>query len=365
MSTRTVELGYAAGWKLARTLPERVVRAGFAAAADVAVRRRTPAVQRLAANLRRVVGPDLPQRELDALVRAGMRSYARYWVEVFRLPTWSRAEVLRRFRLDGEDVLEEAVSAGNGVVVALPHAGNWDAAGAWAAAKGWMLTTVAERLRPEGLFERFVRFRERLGMQIIPLRGGTRPPLELLEECLGKGHIVALLADRDLSARGIPVRFFGGLTRMPAGPAILALRTGAPLFVVEMWYERDCARGRLHGPLPLPAEGALDQRVRTLTQQIADGLAAGIAAHPQDWHMLQRLWLSEDADGPDARGPDTRQREPDRVAAGDGPVPDGGDGAGTGAHRAPTGDDPTRTGGDRYPTGGRSAAGDGRGPGGA
>lgn len=307
MSTRMVELGYAAGWKLARTLPERVVRAAFAAAADGAVRRRTPAVRRLAANLRRVVGPDVPPRDLDALVRAGMRSYARYWVEVFRLPTWSRAEILRRFRLDGAELLEEAVNSGTGAVVALPHAGNWDAAGAWVTANGWSLTTVAERLRPEGLFERFLRFRQRLGMQVIPLRGGTRPPLELLEECLGKAHIVPLLADRDLSARGIPVRFFGGLTRMPAGPAILALRTGAPLYVVEMWYEPDCARGRLHGPLPLPAEGALDQRVRTLTQQIADGLAAGIAAHPQDWHMLQRLWLSDE---------DTNRWDGDRAAAG-------------------------------------------------
>jgi lauroyl/myristoyl acyltransferase len=285
------ERGYAAGWRLVRTLPEPVGRAAFRAAADAAYRRRGPAVRRLAANLRRVVGPDLPDPELDELVRAGLRSYARYWLEAFRLPSQSHEQRLRRFRLGGHEMLAAAVAAGTGAIVALPHAGNWDAAGAWAVAKGWPLTTVAERLRPEGLYERFVAFRESLGIRIIPLNGGERPPLELLEGALGKAHVVPLLADRDLSARGIEVEFFGGRTRMPAGPAILALRTGAPLFVVSMWYESDAACGKLHGPLPLPAEGPLDQRVRALTQQIADRLAEGIAANPADWHMLQRLWL--------------------------------------------------------------------------
>jgi len=288
---RWVARGYAAGWRLVRTLPEPVGRAAFRTAADAAYRRRGPAVRRLTANLRRVVGPDLPQPALDELVRAGLRSYARYWLEAFRLPSQSHEQRLRRFRLDGHEMLEAAVEAGTGAVVALPHAGNWDAAGAWVVANGWPLTTVAERLRPESLYERFVAFREGLGMRIVPLNGGERPPLDLLEEALGKAHVVPLLADRDLSARGIEVAFFGGRTRMPAGPAILALRTGAPLFVVSMWYEPDAACGKLHGPLPLPTDGPLDQRVRVLTQQIADRLAEGIAASPVDWHMLQKLWL--------------------------------------------------------------------------
>lgn len=293
MSGRLVEFGYAAGWRLVRTLPEPAARTFFRAAADAAYRRHGPAVRRLAANLRQVVGPELPEPDLQELVRAGMRSYARYWMEAFRLPSWSREQILRRFHLAGEQMLAEAVAQGTGAVVALPHAGNWDAAGAWVAARGWPLTTVAERLRPEGLYERFLRFREGLGMQIIPLKGGQRPPLETLEQCLASGHVVPLLADRDLSARGVEVSFFGAATRMPPGPALLALRTGAPLFVVEMWYEPDAAHGRLHGPLPLPSAGSLEERTRVLTQQIADQLAVGIAAHPQDWHMLQRLWLAE------------------------------------------------------------------------
>lgn len=297
-SDRLVELGYAAGWRLVRTLPEWVGRALFRAAAEAAYLRRGPAVRRLAGNLRRVVGPGTPDPQHAALVRAALRSYARYWLEAFRMPALAPEQLRSRFRLAGEEMLAAAVEAGTGAVVALPHAGNWDAAGAWAAAKGWPLTTVAERLRPEAVYERFLAFRERLGMRIIPLRGGERPPLELLEESLRRGHVVPLLADRDLSARGIEVEFFGGRTRIPAGPAILALRTGAPLYVVEMWYERDAACGRLHGPLPLPTEGTTDQRVRVLTQQVADRLAAGIAAHPADWHMLQRLWLDTSAREP-------------------------------------------------------------------
>lgn len=302
MSGRLVELGYAAGWRLVRGMPAPVARAAFRVAADVAYLRRGPAVRRLDANLRRVVGEQLTDGQLDKLVRDGVRSYARYWLEAFRLPSLTREQIRASFRLENEDLLVAAIEAGKGVVVALPHAGNWDAAGAWAAANGWPLTTVAERLRPEGLYERFVAYRQRLGMRIIPLRGGERPPLETLEDCLRRGHVVPLLADRDLSSRGIDVTFFGGRSRMPPGPAILALRTGAPLFAVSMWYEPDAACARLHGPLPPPTEGPLDQRVRALTQQVADRLAEGIAAHPSDWHMLQRVWLGPSPD--DARPAD-------------------------------------------------------------
>ncbi|MPZ28241.1 MAG: phosphatidylinositol mannoside acyltransferase [Micromonosporaceae bacterium] len=309
-SGRLVELGYAAGWRLTRALPERVARAGFRAAADTAYRRGGPAVRRLAANLRRVVGPELPEPELQRLVRAGLRSYARYWMEAFRLPGRTPEQLRTGFRMAHGHLLGEAVAAGTGAVVALPHAGNWDAAGAWGVASGWPITTVAERLRPERLYERFVAYRESLGIRIIPQRGGERPPLEVLADSLGHSHIVPLLADRDLSTRGIEVRFFGGRTRMPAGPAILALRTGAPLFVASMWYEPDGPHGHLHGPLePPPAAGPMDQRVREFTQQIADQLAAGIAAHPADWHMLQRLWL--DPTGLGEADPDRERPTPE------------------------------------------------------
>ncbi|MFD6264933.1 phosphatidylinositol mannoside acyltransferase [Micromonospora chalcea] len=292
------EAGFVAGWRLIRALPRPVAAAAFRAGADRAHRKDGGGTRRLRANLRRVVGPELPDAELDALVRAGLRSYARYWMEAFRLPGLSRAEILAGFRLDGQEMLAADVAAGRGAVVALPHAGNWDAAGAWVAATGWPMTTVAERL-PKGVYERFVMFREGLGMEILPNTGGPRPAFDVLVDRLRAGYVVPLLADRDLSARGVEVDFFGARTRMPAGPALLAIRTGAPLYVASMWYEPDAACASLEGPLPLPDPDSapLDARVRVVTQRIADGLAAGIARHPQDWHMLQRMWLDQGRDG--------------------------------------------------------------------
>jgi KDO2-lipid IV(A) lauroyltransferase len=291
--TSLAGLGYAAGFRVVRTLPRRVTWPLFAAGADFAARRRGKGTTRLAGNLRRVVGPDLPDAEFDALLRRALRSYARYWLEAFRLPSLRHEEILSGFRLGGWEMLRDNVAAGVGSIVALPHGGNWDAAGAWVAANGWPITTVAERLRPEEVYERFLAFRRGLGMEIIPLTGGDRAVIDLLDQRLRAGVVVPLLADRDLSARGVEVDFFGGRTRMPAGPAILAVRTGAPLYVSEMWYEPDAPVGRLHGPLPVPAEGAFGVRVRRLTQQMADAFQTSIAAHPVDWHMLQRLWLDE------------------------------------------------------------------------
>ncbi|XTZ17954.1 phosphatidylinositol mannoside acyltransferase [Micromonospora echinospora] len=313
------ELGYVAGWRLVRALPGPVAAAIFRAGADRAHRAGGAGTARLAANLRRVVGPDLPDAELDELVRQGLRSYARYWLEAFRLPSLSHEQILAGFRLThGHDLLAADVAAGRGAVVALPHAGNWDAAGAWVAAQGWPITTVAERLRPEAVYERFLAFRRGLGMEILPTHGGERPPFEILVERLGAGHVVPLLADRDLSARGVEVTFFGGRTRMPAGPALLALRTGAPLYVASMWYEPDASCASIEGPLELPDpdSGPLDQRARLLTQRIADGLAAGIARHPEDWHMLQRMWLDQDGPG----NPSPRPRRESRPPAASGPV---------------------------------------------
>ncbi|BCB74198.1 phosphatidylinositol mannoside acyltransferase [Phytohabitans flavus] len=289
------ELGYAAGWRVVRAVPRPVAAAVFRAGADWAARKRGKGTTRLADNLRRVVGPDVPEGELDDLVRRGLRSYARYWMEAFQLPSRSKAQVLDDFALDGDDWLGADVESGRGAVIALPHAGNWDAAGAWVAAKGWPIATVAERLKPEALYQRFLAYRRGLGMEIIPTDGGERPPFDELVERLGKGYVVPLLADRDLSARGVEVTFFGGRARMPAGPALLALRTGAPLYTVTMWYEAERARGALARIEPPTDDGPLDKRVRALTQKVADGLAAGIAKHPEDWHMLQRLWLDSPA----------------------------------------------------------------------
>jgi len=290
------ELGYAAGWRLTRMLPLPAARALFNAGADRAAKANGPSTQRLRRNLRTVVGPGMPEAELDELVRAGLRSYARYWMEAFRLPSQSRESFRTNFNLVNADEFHRVLGEGKGAILALPHMANWDAAAAWAVSHDWRLVTVAERLKPEGLFDRFVAYREKLGMEVLPLTGGQRPPLDVLAEKATEGYAVALLADRDLSARGVEVRFFGGRTRMPAGPAILALRTGAPLYAAELWFTPTGSLGRIHRiTMPDPSEGNLDVRVKMTTQRLADAFERGIAEHPQDWHMLQRLWLDQNA----------------------------------------------------------------------
>jgi KDO2-lipid IV(A) lauroyltransferase len=282
LTGRLVDSAYAAGWSLVRALPEPVAQRLFRAGADLAARRGGPAVDRLRANLARVA----PGRDPDLLVRDGLRSYARYWCEVFRLPVTSAERISSGMHLDDpQDRLRSAVDAGHGVVLALPHSGNWDHAGAWLVGLGVPFTTVAERLRPEQLYDRFVAFREGLGMEVLPLTGGV-PPFEVLAERLRAGGTLCLLADRDLSARGVPVEFFGAATRMPAGPAALALRTGAALLPVTLCFEPDGWGAVIH-PRVEPTD------VARMTQEVADAFARGIAAHPADWHMLQRLWLDD------------------------------------------------------------------------
>ncbi len=292
MKDRLTDLGYAAGWRVVRALPRPAAEAVFNAAADRAARGNGPSTQRLRRNLRQVVGPDMPEVALDELVRQGLRSYGRYWMEAFRLPSMSKQQMIDALEFPGQDEFHAAMAAGRGVVLALPHLANWDTAGAWVAAQGYRMITVAERLKPESLFDRFVAYREKLGMEVVPLTGGQKPPLDVMGDRLAQGWAVALLADRDLAARGGEVTFFGGRTRMPPGPALLAIRSGAPLFAADLWFSpgrTNAAMRRIE--LPDPAEGDLAMRVKLVTQRLADAFAIGIAAHPQDWHMLQKMWL--------------------------------------------------------------------------
>ncbi|MCX4684544.1 phosphatidylinositol mannoside acyltransferase [Kitasatospora purpeofusca] len=289
---RLVYSAYASGWAVLRHLPEPAARALFDRLADSAWRRRGKRVLQLEANLLRVC-PDADEARLRELSRAGMRSYMRYWQESFRLPVWGRARVLRDVRVDGFEGLREVLESGRGAVVALPHMGNWDLAGAWVASLGYPFTTVAERLEPERLFDRFVAFRESLGMEVLALTGGSVNVVGTLARRLRAGKLVCLVGDRDLSEAGIGVSFFGEATRMPAGPAALAQRTGAALMPVSLWYEGRILRGRIHPEVPVPAEGDRAEKTRAMTQAMADVWEDAIRAHPEDWHMLQRFWLAD------------------------------------------------------------------------
>jgi lauroyl/myristoyl acyltransferase len=300
---------YAVAWGVVRRLPERVAYRLFDLIADLVWRSRRGPVPRLEANLRRA-RPGTSYDELRTLSRAGLRSYLRYWCDAFRLPDWSRDRVVASVRVENEHYLRDTLGGGRGMVAALMHMGNWDHAGAWASVTGAPVVTVAERLRPERLYARFLAYREGLGMEILPLTGGEGDLLDTLSRRLREGRLVPLLADRDLRASGILVELLGEPTRMPPGPAMLALRTGAALHPVSIWYEPAGSRRhrlviRFHDEVLAPADGRTREKVTAMTQEVASVFGAAITAHPEDWHMLQPLWLGDLAERP-RKDPATR-----------------------------------------------------------
>ncbi|MHB1593901.1 MAG: phosphatidylinositol mannoside acyltransferase [Streptosporangiaceae bacterium] len=294
LKSRLTAAGYGLGWSVLCRVPETWSAAAFQRAADLAWRRQGPRVRVLEGNLRRVLGPDAPGAELRAVSRAAMRSYARYWLEVFRLPVMDRDAMIARTDAEGEiDTLFAHLAAGRGVVAALPHMGNWDQAGAWVVAKGaGSFSTVMERLEPEDLYERFVGFRESLGMEVLPATGGDSP-FGVLARRLRAGKLVALPCDRDVTGRGIEVDFFGEQTLMMAGPAALAIQTGAALMPVTLWYAGPRWGIHIHEEIPVPADGDRSSKTVAMTQQVAAAFERGIREHPSDWHMLQPVFLSD------------------------------------------------------------------------
>jgi KDO2-lipid IV(A) lauroyltransferase len=281
---RAVDLAFAFAWALVRRLPEPVVTGVFNRIADFVVRRNGRGVQRLRSNLA-VVRPTATPFDLDDLTAAGMRSYLRYWQEAFRLPDWDADRIVGRVRTVNEKLLRDAHDAGRGVICALPHLANYDHAGAWAGQTGMPVSTVAERLRPESLFDRFVAYRKKLGMEVLPLTGSDEHVFGVLADRLRAGGFVCLVADRDLSERGVPVTFFGRQSRMPAGPAALSVRTGAPLIPATLHYDGPELVITFHETIERDGGPA------AMTQRCADAFAQGIEAHPQDWHMLQRIFV--------------------------------------------------------------------------
>jgi KDO2-lipid IV(A) lauroyltransferase len=298
---RLTGAAYTLGWKLVCRVPESWARGAFLFAADIAWRRQGPRVAMLEANLRRVLGPGASGKELRALSRRTMRSYSRYWLEVFRLPVISQERIVAGMRCGGEERLQANLRAGRGVVVALPHMGNYEQAGAWVIARDVKrFTTVAERLKPESLFHRFLAFREGLGMEVLPATGGNSR-FGVLAQRLRGGGLVCLVSDRDVTGGGIEVEFFGEPARMMGGPAALAVQTGAALLPVTLWFDGPGWGAEIHEEIPVPAEGTRREKVAAMTQQVARVYEAGVRAHPEDWHMLQPVF--------------TADLDPDRLAA--------------------------------------------------
>ena len=289
MKDNLAAYAYFAGWRIVRWLPEKIAYQLAYWVADHLTKRNGKNVSRLRSNLRRTK-PDVTSLDLDLLVFNAMRSYMRYWCDTFRFPDWSAERVRETVTVTNEHLLFDAIAAKTGVIVSLPHAGNWDHAGAYFCAQGVHLVTVAERLKPEKLFLKFLQYRQAMGMEVLPLDGRV---IGTLAQRLRQGALVALVADRDLSRTGINVDFFGGPSRMPAGPALLALKTNAPLITAFVSYT-DAGIHIDFKLIILPSAGSDAEKVSEIVQMTAKHFEEGISKHPEDWHMLQRIWTDGD-----------------------------------------------------------------------
>jgi KDO2-lipid IV(A) lauroyltransferase len=284
-----VAQAYFAGWSLIRRAPQGVADSLFESIARRMKKRDGKSVKRLRSNLARVK-PDLSPGELDDLLIRALSSYMRYWKETFRSPDWSRDRILSTVTVSQEHLLLEPITQKRAVVVALPHAGNWDHAGSYFCARGARLVTVAEVLKPRALFEKFLEYRQAIGMEVLPLDSKAFP--ELLKRAQD-GKLIALVADRDLSKSGIDVNFFDGVARMPAGPSIVAIRNNIPLVTAFVSYTSNGIHVDLR-EVSIPDIGDEESRIKATVQLCADNFAAGIAEHPEDWHMMQRIWVDGD-----------------------------------------------------------------------
>lgn len=290
------------GWGTVRRLPAPAAYRLFDAVAVASARRGGKDATRMRANYA-MVRPELGDAELDRLTTAGMRSYLRYWCDAFRLPDRSTDDLIAQVRTDNDQPLRDALAAGTGAVCFLGHLGNWDTVGAWATTQLAPVTTVAERLKPEELYAEFLAYRERLGMTVLPLTGAGSVFGALLRT-VRDGGLVPLLADRDLTDSGVEVDFCGHRAKMATGPAALALATGAPLFPVSVHYEPrpDLRPGpasyrvvlKVHPAAP-PAEGTRREQVQALTQYCADQIGEAVREHTEDWHMMQRVFVTGEA----------------------------------------------------------------------
>ncbi|MEW6060209.1 MAG: phosphatidylinositol mannoside acyltransferase [Actinomycetota bacterium] len=275
--------------RAAMSLPESLGRPVFAAAGWLAFRTLGGVRRTVAANQAQVLGASPDSNLAQTAAREAFELYARYWYDTFRIRTLSHDEMNARTQMKGVEHIDKALDAGHGCIVALPHMGNWDVAGHWLAINGYRIAAVAEELRPRRLFELFLRHRQELGMRILALAKGENVGQQLAR-LLANNWIVALVADRDLSGRGVEVGMFGAMRKLPAGPALLSITTGAPLLVCPAYTLEKGWRVEISEPIEFEPTGEKRNDVTALTRLLARAFERGIAARPVDWHMFQPAW---------------------------------------------------------------------------
>ena len=281
---------YLFAWKLIALLPENSAYKLADYVSDRIYKKNGKGIKRLRGNYGRVM-PEYSGQELEELTKLGMRSYLRYWFDTFRLSKWSKKRIISTTQVIRENLLRDPIQSRQGCIVALPHAGNWDHAAAYFCSTGITLTAVVEKLKPEAIFKKFLAYRESIGIEAISHKEKTIP---ILTERLQAGKLIALVADRDMSRNGIEVNFFGKTSKMPSGPAILAIKTGAPLITAYVGYTPSGIEIIFDETLKPTNSGSEEEQIKIITQSMADNFAKRIKENPVDWHMLQRIWIDEE-----------------------------------------------------------------------
>ena len=281
---------YLFAWKLIALLPENSAYKLADYVSDRIYKKNGKGIKRLRGNYGRVM-PEYSAQKLEELTKLGMRSYLRYWFDTFRLSKWSKNRIISTTQVIRENLLRDPIQSRQGCIVALPHAGNWDHAAAYFCSTGITLTAVVEKLKPEAIFKKFLAYRESIGIEAISHKEKTIP---ILTERLQAGKLIALVADRDMSRNGIEVNFFGKTSKMPSGPAILAIKTGAPLITAYVGYTPSGIEIIFDETLKPTNSGSEEEQIKIITQSMADNFAKRIKENPVDWHMLQRIWIDEE-----------------------------------------------------------------------
>jgi KDO2-lipid IV(A) lauroyltransferase len=281
---------YLFAWKVIGVLPEKWAYKLANFISDQIFKKNGKGIKRLRSNYKRVM-PNISEHELAKLTKDGMRSYLRYWFDTFRLNKWNKSRIIETTFVVRENLLRDPIETKEGCIIALPHAGNWDHAAAYFCSTGIPITAVVEKLKPEAIFKKFLAYRQSIGIEAISHREKTIP---ILMERLNQGKLVALVADRDMSRNGIEVNFLGGIAKMPAGPAILAIKTGSPLVTAYIRYLEKGIEITFDQTIKLPVTGSEEEQVKIVTQSMAGNFAMRIKDSPVDWHMLQRIWVDEE-----------------------------------------------------------------------
>jgi len=304
--------------RIAMTWPERPARTLFKTYARAGYKFMPKLRATVARNYAQVMGLPQDSELVQGAVQEGFDLYARYWYETFAVRNWSKEKMDQRFQANGAENIANAIAAGRGCIVALPHMGNWDAAGKWVAGH-WKIVAAAEVLRPRRMYELFLQHRRDLGLEIVPVSEDRSAGLQLAQ-MLADNYVVALVADRDLGGRGVECEMFGRIRRLPPGPALLSLTTGAPLLSCPTYTTHDGWTCNVGAPLEIERTGVMREDVTALTRLLAADWERAIAGKVTDWHMFQPAWdfslpatapaPSADAPAPEAEAPTAGVAEP-------------------------------------------------------